>query len=220
MDMRAEVYSPLQNAAVWLAAWVHGHEPTDELIDAFRDLGYSVPLDLLGKVRTAITDSGEPQVRLLLSGPGEASGIPDNHREAIVIGVDNVLVPEWEWLSAPELPAPAWLSPGEADRLLTQATNEAAALIENSGYRTDALHNPRLTVGTLSDFYDTPGLPGSVPGRAAQLFARADRVAAIVETVTSRMGDHSLDPQLLGLWRHIRAARMTGVLYAAAEFQR
>ena len=116
------------------------------------------------------------------------------------------------------LPAPAWLSPGEADALLARATEEAATLIEATGYRSDALPDPRLTVGTLSDFYDTPGLPASVPGRAAKLFARADRVAAIIETVTDRIGDHSLDPQLLRLWHYIRQARMAGVSYALSEF--
>jgi len=59
-----------------------------------------------------------------------------------------------------------------------------------------------------------------VPGRAAKLFARADRVGAIIETVTRRMNDHRIDPQLLGLWRHIRAARMAGVAYAVREFGR
>ena len=116
--------------------------------------------------------------------------------------------------------APAWLSPGEADALLSQATNESAELIAATGYSTETLPNPRLTVGTLSDFYDTPGLPRSTPARSAKLFARADRVAAIIETVTDRINDHSLDPQLLRLWRHIRQARMTGVSYALGEFAR
>ncbi|AWB81882.1 hypothetical protein C3B44_05535 [Corynebacterium yudongzhengii] len=220
MDMRAEVYSPLQNATVWLAAWLHGHESADDLIDAWRDLGFTTPASLMAEVREKAEGAHGPQVRLLLSGPGEASGIPGGHREGIVIADRHVLVPEWEWVEADTLPAPAWLSPGEADQLLTQATDEAADLIEASGYRTDALHNPRLTVGTLSDFYDTPGLPGSVPPRAAKLFARADRVAAIIETVISRMGDHSLDSQLFSLWRHIRTARMAGVTYCAGEYSR
>lgn len=220
MDMRAEVYSPLQNAAVWLAAWVYGHVPADDLIDAFASLGFRTPADFLADVRASVTDAEEPQIRLILSGPGEAAGIPGGHREGIVVGGEHVFVPEWEWVHAPELPAPAWLSPGDADRLLTQATNEAAEMIEASGYRTTALDNPRLTVGTLSDFYDIPGLPGCVPERAAKLFARADRVAAIIETVTARLQDHRIDSQLIGLWRHVRAARMTGVHYAAGEFAR
>ena len=104
--------------------------------------------------------------------------------------------------------------------MLTKATNESADLITATGYQSTALTNPRLTVGTLSDFYDTPGLPSATPPRAAKLFARADRVAAIIETVTDRINDHSLDPELLRLWRHIRQARMTGVAYSAAEFAR
>lgn len=251
MDMRAEVWSPMQNTAVWMGAWLHNMEPADNLVDALRDLGGAHSLvdgrplaDLLAGLR-AVTDVSieEPVLRLILSGPGEPPALPagtqaaqavtNNGVGALVIKdrdliTSHVLVPdvgngatEWEWFTLTDpLPAPAWLSPGEADHLLTEATNEAAALIEATGYRTDALNNPRLTVGTLSDFYDMPGLPGAVPARAAKLFARADRVAAIVETVTNRIGDHSLDPQLLKLWRHIRAARMAGVAYAVREFSR
>ena len=251
MDMRAEVWSPLQNTAVWLGAWLHGHESTDSLLDALRDLGGIQALadarpvtDMLAGLRaTADLEGEEPVLRLVLSGPGEAIALPAGSEAAdmastngagaiIVRDADrehvHVLVPEidetttrWHWfIHSNPLPAAAWVSPGEADALLTQATERAARMIETLGYRTDALANPRLTVGALSDFYDTPGLPSAVPARAAKLFARADRVAAIVETVTARMGDHSLDPQLLGLWRHIRAARMAGVTYCVADFSR
>ncbi|AKK11110.1 hypothetical protein [Corynebacterium uterequi] len=220
MDIRAEVWSPLQNAAVWLTAWLYGHESTDELVDAWRQLGYSTPVEVLAAVRD-VELSSPPVVRLVLSGPGHPSGLPGGRREAIVVGERLVLCPEWEVVELDtELPAPEWLSPGDADRLLTEATNRAADLIEATGYRSTALGNPRLTVGTLTDFYGIPGLPSSVPPRAAKLFARADVVAAIIETVTEKMGDHSVDPQLLALWRHIRIARMAGVTYAAVEFAR
>lgn len=254
MDIRANVYSPLQNTAVWLAAWLHGLESTDELVEALSTLGGRHRLidgrglpDLLRALRDVgehgTVDAGEPVLRLILAGPGEAPGLPAgslpaqaaaaNGMGAIVVRdadpmTSHILVPvpsgpgtTWEWfVETSPLPAPAYLSPGDADRLLTEATSDAARIIEASGYRTDALNNPRLTVGTLSDFYDTPGLPGSTPPRSAKLFARADRVAAIIETVTGRMRDHSLDPQLLGLWRHIRHARMAGVGYAVREFGR
>ena len=251
MDMRAEVWSPLQNTAVWLGAWLHGHETTDDLLQALRDLGGRHELidgrpltDLLAQLRSVADVEGEdPVLRLVLSGPGEAPALPagsDAAQKAARNGVgaiavkgndltsSHVLVPDlagtftrWEWFTFTDpLPASAWLSPGEADRLLSEATRQAADIIERSGYRTDALNTPRLTVGALSDFYDTPGLPSAVPGRAAKLFARADRVAAIVETVTARIDDHTLDPQLLSLWRHIRAARMAGVAYAVADFGR
>ena len=39
MDMRAEVWSPLQNTAVWLGSWLWGHETTDDLLDALKELG-------------------------------------------------------------------------------------------------------------------------------------------------------------------------------------
>ena len=58
------------------------------------------------------------------------------------------------------------------------------------------------------------------PPRAAKLFARADAVAAVIETVVDRLNDHSFDPQLFGLWRHIRTARMAGVADAVLEYQR
>ncbi|QGU04628.1 hypothetical protein [Corynebacterium comes] len=243
MNIRAEVWSPLQNTAVWLGAWLHGLEATDNLVDALTDLGGEGLVGVLRDIRqvsgTALSGE-EPVLRLVLSGPGEAPALragseaaeatSESGLGALVLRdadplTSHVLVPDrggdWRWFVEEQpLPAPAWLSPGEADQLLTQATNEAARLVQASGYRTDVLSSPRLTVGTLADFYDTPGLPAAVPVRAAKLFARADRVAAIVETVTERMNDHRIDPQLLALWRHVRAARMAGVAYAVGEFGR
>lgn len=254
MDIRANVYSPLQNTTVWLAAWLHGLESTDDLIDALTALGGEQLLEdgrgipaLLAELRAdagPLPDAGEePVLRLVLSGPGEAPGLPagsaaarataTNGMGALILRTPDphhheILVPRgvaggtrWEWFGedAP-LPAPAHLSPGEADQLLARATGETASMIEASAYRSSTLASPRLTVGTLSDFYDTPGLPGATPPRAAKLFARADRVAAIIETVKERMSEHALDPQLLGLWRHIRQARMAGVSYAVREFGR
>ncbi|RSZ63492.1 hypothetical protein EAH68_07475 [Corynebacterium hylobatis] len=243
MDIRTEVWSPLQNTAVWLGAWLHGLTPTDNLVGALTDLGGEGLVGVLGDIRrtaTGVAADGEPVLRLVLSGPGEAPALPAGGAAAeaasagglgalVLRDVDpltsHILIPDaagdWQWfVEDSPLPAPAWLSPGEADQLLTQATTEAARLVTASGYRTDALNSPRLTVGTLADFYDTPGLPAAVPGRAAKLFTRADRVAAIIETVIARMNDHRIDPQLLGLWRHVRAARMSGVAYAVREFGR
>lgn len=243
MNIRAEVWSPLQNTAVWLGAWLHGLEATDNLVDALTDLGSEGLVEVLGDIRRVVAEGlpgEEPVLRLVLSGAGEAPALRAGGEAAVAASesgagalvlrdsaplTSHILVPDaagnWRWFVEDQpLPAPAWLSPGEADQLLTQATNEAARLVQASGYRTEALSSPRLTVGTLADFYDTPGLPAAVPVRAAKLFARADRVAAIVETVTERMGDHRIDPQLLALWRHIRAARMAGVAYAVREFGR
>ena len=255
MDMRAEVWSPVQNIAVWLGAWLWGKESTDDFLDAIVELGGQQTgpdgaafVDLLARLRRETTEiidrrEREPLLRLVLSGPGEAPALPagsesavavaHNPAGAIVVRTNDrdhhvVLVPAYAdgatiWTAIDEdspLPAPSWLSPGDADALLSRATNESAALIKATGYRSDVLPNPRLTVGTLSDFYDTPGLPSAVPERAAKLFARADRVAAIIETVTDRINDHSLDPQLLRLWRHIRQARMAGVAYALSDFAR
>lgn len=254
MDIRAHVWSPLQNTAVWLGAWLHGLASTDDLVDALDALGGPHTLvdgrplsellrDLRAATAGAVAAAEEPVLRLVLSGPGEVPALragSDAARAtsaggagALVVRGEgpltaHVLVPargpggtEWEWfVETSPLPSPAWLGPGEADELLARATAEAARLVAGSGYRTGALVAPRLTVGALADFYEAPGLPRAVPARAARLFARADRVAAIVETVTSRMADHRIDPELLGLWRHIRAARVAGVAYAVREFGR
>ena len=262
MDIRAEVWSPLQNTAVWLGAWLYGHAATDDLLEALVSLGGEQALaddtpfiDFLSTVRQAAQDAqaadansagdSEPVLRLILSGPGEAPGLragsesakeaARNKSGALVVRTGDpdchlILLPTEQpgriiWKVVEEtrpLPAPTWLSPGEADALLTEATNESATMIEAAATEIDApsLPNPRLTVGSLSDFYDTPGLPDAVPPRAAKLFARADNVAAIIEAVADRAGDHSFDPQLLRLWRHIRTARMTGVAYCVREFSR
>ncbi|MCT1492702.1 hypothetical protein M3G47_03330 [Corynebacterium sanguinis] len=249
MHIRAGVYSPLQNTAVWLAAWLYGAESTDETAAALTDLGgrhiyrdEGIAALLLDARTSADLSSREPVVRLILWGPGQAAtlraGSPAAQAlgpaGALVIkgedGLSHVLVPHydvenagvaWRWFEETErLPEPSWLSPGEADALLARATEDAAVLIEAAGGARTDLPNPRLTVGSIADFYDTPGLPRGVTPRAAKIFARADRVAAIVETVTERANDHSFDPQLFALWRHIRTARMAGVADAVRDYQR
>lgn len=246
MHTRAEVYSPLQNTAVWLAAWLYHVESSDDTLDAFRDLGGAhsfngTPMaQLLYDVRSAADlETPGPAIRLLLWGPGQAprlrAGSPAmealTQAGALVVrgaGVSHILVPDyrgaevhWRWFEEVDpLPEPEWLSPGEADHMLSRATEQAAVLIEAAGGTRKELPNPRLAVGTLADFYDTPGLPAGVTPRAAKLFARADRVAATIETVTDRLGDHSFDPQLFALWRHVRSARMAGVADAVVDYQR
>lgn len=258
VSTRAEVYSPLQNTAVWLAAWLYGHEPSDALVGAMTELHgrnsyQGEPLaHLLHDVRasTDLTSPG-PAVRLILSGPGQPPELPAGSAAALAAtelsggsaivlrgngSVSHVLVPDsssdlgvsgesagvsWRWFEEDgALPEPAWLSPGEADALLSRATNDASFLIEAAGGTREELPDPRLAVGTLADFYDTPGLPMRTPPRAAKLFARADAVAAVIETVVDRLNDHSFDPQLFSLWRHIRTARMAGVADAVLEYQR
>ncbi|QMV85333.1 hypothetical protein HW450_00785 [Corynebacterium hindlerae] len=258
MDQRAHVYSPLQNIAIWLASWLHGHIATDECVDALRALGGDIriagvqpdapgnTLELLRTIRRLAAeslDAGEPVIQLVLCGPGEAPGLragspsaratlasgmgalvlptPDRFRSHVVVPVDRGGGLACEiFAEAEPLPAQHYLSPGEADLLLADATRSAAQLIDAIPHVTPDLPNPRLTVGTLTDFYDTPGLPFSTPPRAAKLFARADRVAAIIETVSSHVGDHSLDPVLLPLMRNVRMARTAGVSYAVHELAR
>ena len=90
MDMRAEVWSPLQNTAVWLGSWLWGHETTDDLLDALKELGgrpESVDeapfVDVLAMLRAETAEltakrgeRAEPVVRLALSGPGEPPALP------------------------------------------------------------------------------------------------------------------------------------------------
>lgn len=121
----------------------------------------------------------------------------------------HILVPRWKEINgfttwetfavSDPLPSSSYLTPGDADRLLTEATRTAAELIQSSGMRNSELADPRLTVGMLNDFYETPGLPDAIAPRAAKLIARADRVTAIMETVTDVLGDHPFDQQLLSL---------------------
>lgn len=224
MDMRTQVWSPLQNIAVWVGAWLYGHVPSDDLLDAAAELGYGFDLATLQLMREA--PDRPPRVRLLIGGPGQPTGV----------GGDGVVLPHedpqlhnvfiahndgsWEHKVAPVPPAD-FLSPGDADRLLREATERAAQAIEALvGHAAPAAPNPRLMVGSLRDFYETPGLPPGTSPRAEKLFARADAVAATIEAVTMRCGDHSFDHLLLGLSQDIRRARMAGVAYAVVEFSR
>lgn len=257
MNIRTHVYSPLQNTALWIAAWLYGHESYDDTEQALNDLegphrlgdgdiGFFELAQTLRSITRPLlhTSSGDPLLRIALDGPGTPVGLPAHHEAttwaqraggAIIVPGNlstqtHILVPRWKeingfttWESfttSDPLPASSYLTPGDADRLLTEATRTAAELIQSSGMRNSELANPRLTVGLLNDFYETPGLPDAIAPRAAKLIARADRVTAIMETVTSVLGDHSFDQQLLNLGKHIREARMTAVSYAVHEWGR
>ncbi|MBI8988914.1 hypothetical protein [Corynebacterium meridianum] len=270
MDFRPLVYSPLQNAAVWLAGWLYGRVSYDDLLDAFGDYGTHHSLivsgpdgdespvggGLIGLLRhfreTAapvlpLLAPGEPVLRLVFGGPGQVPGLIAGSPaaeaaraldfSALVIRdpdpeINHVLLPgpglgdpggvvRWRWYTARgPVPEPDHLGPGDADRMLAGATSRAADLIESRGFTRSPLPSPRLTVGRLDDFYSGPGLPDSVTPRAVRVFARADRVAAIIETVVSEAGDHSHDAELTQLLTHLRTARMAGVAYAVGEYGR
>lgn len=204
-------------------------------------------LEILGDMRRycqPLISSGakQPAITLLLGGSGDPVPIPPESEayQASVAANGALLLHGLEfkryraYIPVPQGKTTSWhvfdmngfapsapfLMPGEADQLLVEATDKADRFIKNAGYTTDALNNPRLTVGSLSDFYETPGLPSDMPTRAEKLIARADRVSAIVETVIARMSDHRLDPELLGLGRPIRYARMSAVSYALADWAR
>ncbi|MFS0469236.1 hypothetical protein ACL1CA_10760, partial [Corynebacterium striatum] len=88
MDMRAEVWSPLQNTAVWLGAWLWGYESTDDLLDVLQELGGMQTMEneepfieLLSTLRAETSElieaqQREPVFRLILSGPGESPALP------------------------------------------------------------------------------------------------------------------------------------------------
>ncbi|MDO5077437.1 hypothetical protein [Corynebacterium sp.] len=227
MDFRTPVYSPLQHAAVWLGGWLHGRVAFDDLTGAFVELfGAAMDIELLREIR-AVAPRGEPALRLALSGPGEPTGLAEG--AALLVGRvvlspitdTNGVASAWNWREHSGPVSVPYCSPGEAERALMEATRAAAEIIS----RTDAPiaagnSNPRQLVRSLGDHYDVPGLPACTPQRAEKLFARADSVAAIVEAVHERYRDHRFDPQLIGLWRHIRHARIAGVDYAISEFSR
>ena len=120
MDMRAEVWSPVQNVSVWLGAWLWGHESTDGFLDALSELGgeqqgvdgepFVDVMSLLRRETASVIKRGErePLLRLVLSGPGDAPALPagtesaraaaENPAGAIVVRTNNrdrnlVLVP-------------------------------------------------------------------------------------------------------------------------------
>ena len=235
-----DFYSPLQNAALWLGAWLHGSESYEATTEALQSLKLyphdGALIDDLKQLRAASSaaPTGEPALLLLLSGPGDPLplGTPEaltaaNDAQGAIIVPGNhqgyvVLVPNsssWQWFNATgSLPAMALLMPGEADKFMSDAINQAASQIDGSNQSLDSIASPRLKIGSLTDFYETPGLPAAIPPRAAQLIARADYATAIVATVTAT--EHVFDPQLLALSRHIRHARMSAVAYALAEWGR
>ncbi|MEZ2189144.1 hypothetical protein [Corynebacterium sp. CCM 9204] len=270
MDFRPLVYSPLQNAAIWLAGWIYGKVSYDELTETFTSYGLRHVLctsdtrgtpqtsegdfiDILRRLRRISTplvahlQPGEPVLRLVFGGPGQVPGLIAGSPSAetarrtgssalIIRDVDpdtsHILVPDegfgdphqvvsWRWFTEHgRVPEPDHLGPGDADRLLANATERVADRITARGFTRSSLIDPRLTVGRLSDFYAGPGLPDSVTPRAGKLLARADRVAAIIESVVTEAGDHSHDAELTELLGHLRRARMAGVAYAVGEYGR
>ncbi|MDO4928683.1 MAG: hypothetical protein Q3976_06430 [Corynebacterium sp.] len=248
MDFRADIYSPLQNVSLWMASWLHHQESFDETIAALRELGGHQRIasgefssaDVFAQWRRAYTPGS--RLRLLLAGPGMPLALPPAHPAtllsqkaggAVILSHENgdasVFIPifqaaddhtDWHefYLEAP-LPQAAWLSPGDADTQLRDATYAAAHSIAavNPGI---SAPNPRLTVGSLTDYYDSPGLPPATPPRSSGLIARANAVTAVLETTMQRYGIHEFDPELLRLGHSIRQARMTAVDYAVAEWGR
>ncbi|MDO5097730.1 MAG: hypothetical protein Q4D85_03155 [Corynebacterium sp.] len=231
-----DFYSPLQNATIWLGAWLYGYESYDDVSETLTQLQLRPEdaslFDELARLRATVQlSSTTPALSVLLSGPAHPLpfGIAESHADDGVIvipGESSFLAlslssTTWGWSEhAGHPPAEVYLSPGDADTHLREALNSAASAIEAELSGPIPVVNPRLLVGTLTDFYEAPGLPACIPKKSAQLIACADRATAIVEAVTQRLGEHSYDHYLLELSRHIRQARMAAVSYALAEWGR
>lgn len=226
MFPRSHVYSPLQNAALWIGAWLHGYESfdaTDAALESLfgptrvkgEDFSSAQVLAEFRRHFEAGTANG-PRLLLFLAPYLEAILLPQGPGDYVRV---RLIGSEWEFSPIHgAMPADVYLLPGDADLQLADATTSAAEIIDARPGTTEA-HSPRLTVGTLSDFYEAPGLPQDVAPRAQKLIARADTVSAIIETVVDTLGEHSHDPELLGLLRHVRQARMSAVSYALAQWR-
>ncbi len=205
-------------------------------------------VDMLRAVRAVTADapvsvSDRPLVGLVLAGPGDVPALPAGSRGAAAVAaagagitvadadpeVLHVLVPQlldrsmvqWTWYRTEgRAPALAVHSPGDADRLLTEATEQAAGLIESDGLLPARHRAPRMAVGAFSDYFGLPGLPVGVSPRAAKLMARADVVASIIEVTRTSEAGASLDPRILPLSRAVRTARTTAVDHAMRELLR
>ena len=185
MNPRDLVYSPEQNCALWVSAWIHGTVSLDDAQDALWELDLAMDDEVLREVlaearaaRDADTGDGSGIVRLLLGGYGRP--LPRGVADGFGI-VSGPLMHAWSpytdedgficWahsvhdtvlFNEPHMP-------GEADFLLAEATRQASALIDAlqpTYSRSSSLAQPRLVVGTLTDFYEAPApRPGSHPGR-------------------------------------------------------
>lgn len=205
-------------------------------------------VDLFRAVRAVTSDApvsvqDRPLVGLALAGPGDVPPLPAGTRgaEAVVASgagitvadvdpeITHVLVPrlvdrslvQWTWYrTAGPVPALTVYSPGEADLILREATETAAALISSDGHVPVPHRGPRLAVGALSDYFGLPGLPAGVSPRSVKLMSRADVVASVIEVARESAVGPSLDHRLLPLSRAVRTARTTAVDHAMRELLR
>ncbi|WP_010118516.1 hypothetical protein [Corynebacterium nuruki] len=212
-----------------------GSRPTGlvDLFHAVREVTRDAPVGLAERplVGLALAGAGDPPplpagsngaVAVTETGAGitVADADPDVTHVAVPRVLDRSLV-EWTWYRCEGrgVPAPV-LGPGDADRMLRDATDRAAGLVAASGTPPMRHTAPRLAVGALSDAFGLPGLPPGVATRAAKLMARADVVASIIEVTRSSNAGAGLDPLLLPLSRAVRTARTTAVDHAMRELLR
>lgn len=230
MEKYSQIYSPVQNMAIWIGAWLYGHESYDDLDEVLYYLGASVDFDVLKIIRSHVQPllhEEDPVIRLILSGPGHPPALPQGpaahmamesgailfrglrpetgKQSYLVLGLQGELFDVGD-----EVPSSAYITSGHAERMLTQAVSQAIEFIDES---VDMPH-ARMRIGYLSDHYETPGLPAYIPERPAKLLARTDRITAILEASEYKVSQSVL----IGLWRYIRQARMSAVENIMSEW--
>lgn len=118
-SLREQVWSPLQNTALWFAWWLHDAIGADDLLDALREVqgvehqvirdgqSYVGAVELLRQLRQA-TDGApigveeRPLVTLLLAGDGQAPALPADGLayEAVRASGAGILLPSEDAFSA------------------------------------------------------------------------------------------------------------------------
>ena len=159
MNFRSHVYTPLHNAAIWIAAWLYGLESYDDTETALIDLSGAPSLDMFTALRrhaSPLLDdnpTGEPIVRLEFPGPGDAPHLPAGSDAALAAQHSGALVfaspvPNEQVVITPPLDNPRWFhltdalpsphipTPGQADLELSEAIRRAATLIDARGFYT------------------------------------------------------------------------------------
>jgi len=125
MNFRSHVYTPLHNAAIWIAAWLYGLESYDDTETALIDLGGAPSLDMFTALRrhaSPLLDdnpTGEPIVRLEFPGPGDAPHLPAGSDAALAAQHSGALVfaspvPNEQIVITPPLDNPRWVYPPDA----------------------------------------------------------------------------------------------------------
>lgn len=178
---REQLWSPVQNTALWLAWWLHGEIATDAVIDAFRATQGHAGAGLMEVLRRAreATDTAprgvehRPLVSLVLAGPGDVPPLPAGSlgAQAVQLGGAGLVVADGDTDVCHVLvPVHRPSSPASADH---PASGEATAMPTGPGH--ERLSPPGA--GVDWHYYRTvgrvPSLGVSTPGDADALLRSA-----------------------------------------------